>query len=82
MYILENGKVLAEGSAVEIIQRYAPAKLRLKNRLDNQTIEINGIDSQEAMDYLSTHRSTINSFEYQQGSIGDAFIKITGKELQ
>lgn len=94
MYILENGQVLANGSAYEIKDKYAPSKLVItlkeKQRLvttypvieKNKETEIDGLDSNEVITLLHDNQSKIKSFEYRQGSIDDAFIKIAGKELQ
>ena len=94
MYILENGEVLANGAAHEIKDRYAPSKLVIKlnenQRLvtthpvieKNKETEIDGLDSNEVITLLHDNQSKIKSFEYRQGSIDDAFIKIAGKELQ
>ena len=95
MYILENGNVLANGSASEIKEKYAPNKLKLTLKRDQKIktdykifptqgdqVEIHGLNSQEVIDFLHDNESKIISFEYQKGSIDDAFIKITGKELQ
>lgn len=94
MYILENGEVLANGSANEIKAKYAPNKLVIKlnenQRLvttypvieKNEKTEIDGLDSNEVITLLYNNQSKIKFFEYRQGSIDDAFIKIAGKELQ
>ena len=95
MYILENGNVLANGSANEIKKKYAPNKLKLTLKESKQIVtdykviqnqknqfEIDGLDSQQVIDFLHNNESKITSFEYQKGSIDDAFIKIAGKELQ
>lgn len=94
MYILENGEVLANGSATEIKAKYAPNKLVIKlnenQRLvttypvieKNKETEIDGLDSNEVITLLHDNQAKIKSFEYRQGSIDDAFIKIAGKELQ
>ena len=94
MYILENGPVLANGSAYEIKDKYAPSKLVItlkeKQRLvttypvieRNKETEIDGLDPHEVITLLHDNQSKIKSFEYRQGSIDDAFIKIAGKELQ
>lgn len=94
MYILENGQVLANGSAYDIKDKYAPSKLVItlkeKQRLvttypvieRNKETEIDGLDSHEVITLLHDNQSKIKSFEYRQGSIDDAFIKIAGKELQ
>ncbi|MFR4952801.1 ABC transporter ATP-binding protein [Lactobacillus paragasseri] len=94
MYILENGQVLANGSAYDIKDKYAPSKLVItlkeKQRLvttypvieRNKENEIDGLDPHEVITLLHDNQSKIKSFEYRQGSIDDAFIKIAGKELQ
>lgn len=95
MYILENGNILAEGSAEEIKEMYAPNRLliRLKqgqtfstnfkqiSKSDDQ-IEIDGLNSNQVIDLLHKFEDKIDTFEYRKGSIDDAFIKIAGKELQ
>lgn len=95
MYILENGNVLAEGSAEEIKEMYSPNRLliRLKqgqtfstnfkqiSKSDDQ-IEIDGLNSNQVIDLLHKFEDKIDTFEYRKGSIDDAFIKIAGKELQ
>ena len=95
MYIFENGNVLAEGSAEEIKEMYAPNRLliRLKqgqtfstnfkqiSKSDDQ-IEIDGLNSNQVIDLLHKFEDKIDTFEYRKGSIDDAFIKIAGKELQ
>lgn len=94
MYILENGQVLANGSAHEIKNKYAPSKLVIKLNENQQIttaypviakdkhIELNGLDKDEAITLLHQNQAKIKSFEYRQGSIDDAFINIAGKELQ
>lgn len=94
MYILENGQVLANGSAYDIKDKYAPSKLVItlkeKQRLvttypvieRNKETEIDRLDPHEVITLLHDNQSKIKSFEYRQGSIDDAFIKIAGKELQ
>lgn len=94
IYILENGQVLANGSAHEIKNKYAPSKLVIKLNENQQLttaypviakdkhIELNGLDKDEAITLLHQNQAKIKSFEYRQGSIDDAFINIAGKELQ
>ena len=92
MYILENGNILAKGSASQIKAKYAPTKLIVtmkaaKQPLHSQILkdnkfELDGLDSNQAIDFLTKSKVKIADFEYHQGSINDAFIKITGKELQ
>ena len=95
MYILENGNILASGSAVEIEQKYASTKLLVNVRdikslktsqkyqvINPKLIEIMSLTASETIDFLSVNHNVITNFEYYKGSINDAFIKITGKKLQ
>ncbi|MGL6206314.1 MAG: ATP-binding cassette domain-containing protein [Lactobacillus panisapium] len=95
MYILENGHVLASGTVKEIKNQYAPTKLlvNVKNKaklktnhavihLKNNLVEIDALSFKEVTSFLNQNLDEITDFEYRKGSINDAFIKITGKELQ
>ncbi|QYN55176.1 ABC transporter ATP-binding protein [Lactobacillus panisapium] len=95
MYILENGHVLASGTVKEIKKQYAPTKLlvSIKNKaklktshavihLKNNLVEIDALSFKEVTSFLNQNLDEITDFEYRKGSINDAFIKITGKELQ
>lgn len=95
MYILENGHVLASGTVKEIKNQYAPTKLlvNVKNKaklktnhavihLKNNLVEIDALSFKEVTSFLNQNLDEITDFEYCKGSINDAFIKITGKELQ
>ena len=95
MYILENGHVLASGTVKEIKKQYAPTKLlvNVKNKaklktnhavihLKNDLVEIDALSFKEVTSFLNQNLDEITDFEYRKGSIIDAFIKITGKELQ
>lgn len=95
MYILENGHVLASGTVKEIKKQYAPTKLlvNVKNKaklktnhavihLKNNLVEIDALSFKEVTSFLNQNLDEITDFEYRKGSINDAFIKITGKELQ
>lgn len=95
MYILENGHVLASGTVKEIKKQYAPTKLlvNIKNKaklktnhavihLKNHLVEIDALSFKEVTSFLNQNLDEITDFEYHKGSINDAFIKITGKELQ
>lgn len=95
MYILENGHILASGTVKEIKKQYAPTKLlvSIKNKaklktshavihLKNNLVEIDALSFKEVTSFLNQNLDEITDFEYRKGSINDAFIKITGKELQ
>lgn len=95
MYILENGQILASGSAAEIKAQYAPTKLIVTSsasthfttegqltRLSANRVEITSLSDQEALAFLSRYRDVIDHFEYRPGSIDEDFIAITEKEEQ
>lgn len=94
MYILENGKILASGSAIEIKKHYAPTKLVVttngnklqtncsSEQLTPQKFSFNNLTSSEVIDLLHHNQEYITNFSYNPGSINDAFVKITGKALQ
>lgn len=94
MYILENGKILVSGSAANIKERYAPTKLIVttdgsdlqtnhsQKRLAPRKFAFDGLTSPEVIDLLNSNQKHITNFSYNPGSINDAFVNITGKELQ
>ncbi|WP_093625207.1 ABC transporter ATP-binding protein [Limosilactobacillus gorillae] len=94
MYILENGKILVSGSAANIKKRYAPTKLIMitdgsklqtnypKKQLTPQQFSFDGLNLSEVIALLNSNQKHITNFSYNPGSINDAFLKITGKELQ
>jgi multidrug/hemolysin transport system ATP-binding protein len=51
-------------------------------KLANNKVELLRLNSQQAIAILNENKVNILDFEYRQGSIDDAFIKITGKEIQ
>ncbi|MBB1079205.1 ABC transporter ATP-binding protein [Limosilactobacillus sp. STM2_1] len=90
IYVLEHGKVLAQGSADKLIKNYAENQLILYS-MDNvksgrkikaNTYLLTGIDYQQAITILNQRKKQLASFEYRHGDLNDAFINITGKELQ
>ena len=94
MYILENGQILASGSAAEIKTEFAPNKLILtvndteilqaKQKViqfSHNQVEIDSLSPQEAIGILKTNQENITDFSYHKGTINDAFLQITGKEI-
>lgn len=92
IYILEEGKVLATGSAAQLKKQYARNSLLLTFKdntvpegaklVDHRRYEINGINHKQALTLLDHYRSSLENFEYRQGDLDDAFVNITGKEIQ
>ena len=92
IYILEEGKVLATGSAAQLKQQYARNSLLLTFKdntvpegaklVDHRRYEINGINHEQALTLLDHYQSSLENFEYRQGDLDDAFVNITGKDIQ
>ncbi|MFT8466952.1 MAG: ABC transporter ATP-binding protein [Liquorilactobacillus satsumensis] len=98
IYIIDHGKVIASGSADTIKTQYSRNQLTIvseqaerlmllmPNNIMHEQIEHKIIcwpkDSQEALDLLVKFRSEIKTFSYQNGTIDDAFLELTGKKLR
>ena len=99
LYIIDHGKVLAQGSAAEIKSQYASnlLKIRFKNLQDLEKILPNNMvvekekdleyslypkSQLEAIDYLTQVREKIAGFEFRPGTMDDAFIALTGREVR
>ncbi len=78
MYILENGNILASGSAKQIKEKYVPTRLlvTMKNnevpnlsnnitRLRDNKFRIESMSSKQVIDFLSKNEDKIADFEYQ-----------------
>ena len=97
--VIDNGKIVAEGTPAELKDEYSKDKLVLstsrkeelaarlqelglenKQVADSFTIQIAG--SLEALPILEATKELIESFEVLKGTMDDAFINITGKELR
>lgn len=98
LYIIDHGKVIAQGSAAEIKSEYASNLLKIcfkdkqmeKFLPKNMPVEKENefeyslyLKSQlEAIDYLTQVREKIASFEFRPGTMDDAFIALTGREVR
>ena len=99
IYIVDHGKVIAQGSATAIKSQYASniLKIRFKVMKDlekllqiEMTVEAeNELEylfypktSLEAIEYLAQVREEIDSFEFRPGTMDDAFIALTGREVR
>jgi multidrug/hemolysin transport system ATP-binding protein len=99
LIVIDNGKIVAEGTPAELKEEYSKDKLvlstsrkdELASRLqelglehtrvaDNFTVQIAG--SLEALPIIEATRDLIESFEVLKGTMDDAFISITGKDLR
>ena len=98
LYIIDHGEVIAQGSATEIKSEYASNLLKIcfkdkqveKFLPKNMPVEkenefeysLYPKSQLEAIDYLTQVREKIASFEFRPGTMDDAFITLTGREVR
>ena len=98
LYVIDHGKVIAQGSATEIKSEYASNLLKIcfkdkqveKFLPKNMTVEkenefeysLYPKSQLEAIDYLTQVREKIAGFEFRPGTMDDAFIALTGREVR
>ena len=99
IYIVDYGKVIAQGSATAIKSQYASniLKIRFKEMKGLEKLLQTGMTvkeeneleylfyprtSLEAIEYLAKVREEIDSFEFRPGTMDDAFIALTGREVR
>lgn len=99
IYIVDHGKVIAQGSATAIKSQYASniLKIHFKEMKDLEKLLQTGMTvkeeneleylfyprtSLEAIEYLAKVREEIDSFEFRPGTMDDAFIALTGREVR
>lgn len=98
LYIIDHGKVIAQGSATEIKSEYASNLLKIcfkdkqveKFLPKNMPVEkenefeysLYPKSQLETIDYLTQVREKISGFEFRPGTMDDAFIALTGREVR
>ena len=98
LYIIDHGEVIAQGSATEIKSEYASNLLKIcfkdkqveKFLPKNMPVEkenefeysLYSENQLEAIDYLTQVREKIAGFEFRPGTMDDAFIALTGREVR
>lgn len=99
IYIVDHGKVIAQGSALDIKSQYATniLKIRFKERQQIESLKSSGMSveqqsqleyifqpesEREAIDYLVQVRDKLAHFEFHPGTMDDAFIALTGREVR
>ena len=99
IYIVDHGKVIAQGSALDIKSRYAKniLKIRFKEIQQIKSLKTSGMSveqqsqleyvlqpesEREAIDYLVQVRDKLAHFEFRPGTMDDAFIALTGREVR
>lgn len=93
VYVVNHGKVIAKGSAQVIIAENTTNYLQIEctkridltvdfQELGPNLYRIADVSVQDAIDFLHANQKTIKHFEYHKGTLNDAFMNLTGKELQ
>ena len=98
LYIIDHGKVIAQGSATEIKSEYASNLLKIcfkDKQVENFLPKNMPVEKEnefeyslypenqlEAIDYLTQVREKIAGFEFRPGTMDDAFIALTGREVR
>lgn len=99
IYIVDHGKVIAQGSALDIKSQYAKniLKIRFKERQQIESLKSSGMSveqqsqleyifqpesEREVIDYLAQVRDKLAHFEFRSGTMDDAFIALTGREVR
>lgn len=91
--MIDGGRVIAEDTPENLINRYSSSKLRVKPKdsavfADMPHEEKNGLfiinvkDCFAAMELAEKHRDRIEFFEIVQGNMDDVFIALTGSKLR
>lgn len=97
VFIIDHGKLIARGSADDLKHRYAKNQLLLQTeQLDKlkkhliqfeylvvgaDKVQITPADTRAALQILDQVGPLLTHFEYREGTIDDAFIALTGKEM-
>ncbi|GAA2972995.1 ABC transporter ATP-binding protein [Lentilactobacillus parakefiri] len=98
IYIIDHGRVIAEGSAATIKRQYAYNKLMIETNHPEQISHLISAsttcqvskgqiicwpkDYLQALKLLESVKSDITNFEYRNGTMNDAFLKLTGREMR
>ncbi|MBZ2405053.1 ABC transporter ATP-binding protein [Liquorilactobacillus hordei] len=93
VYVVNHGKVIAKGPAQVIIAENTTNYLQIEctkridltvdfQELGPNLYRIADVSVQDAIDFLHANQKTIKHFEYHKGTLNDAFMNLTGKELQ
>ncbi|MFT9456534.1 MAG: ABC transporter ATP-binding protein [Liquorilactobacillus hordei] len=93
VYVVNHGKVIAKGPAQVIITENTTNYLQIEctkridltvdfQELGANLYRIADVSVQDAIDFLHANQKAIKHFEYHKGTLNDAFMNLTGKELQ
>ncbi len=98
VYIIDKGKIIANGSADYLRHKYAHNQLIIQTdaindlaghlanginyeRVNEDTVQIVPKSTAEALQILTMGATLITHFEYREGTMNDAFIALTGREM-
>lgn len=92
-YIIDHGRVLAQGSAQELKEQYAKNRLLIKadrRKFSGLTYEekadgwllFEDLTTPQALDFLVSHQNHILDFDFQKGDINDVFMAVAGTEFK
>lgn len=97
VYIVDHGHVIAQGTATAIKAQYAPHQLvlmsadlpQLQQALAQENVTVlpdslhlQPANAQAALTLLTTYQDLISNFEFRPGTMDDAFLALTGKEVR
>ncbi|KHD40428.1 ABC transporter ATP-binding protein [Streptococcus uberis] len=92
VYIIDQGKLLAKGSSQDLIHHYAKNRLEVTVMKSEESspgsqpieeiLEFENVSPQEVIAILKQYELQLKDFDYQKGSLNDAFLAITGKEME
>lgn len=93
VYIIDDGKLIANGSAQALIQTYTKENLQIEagqlsdicrvlGRSENRfPIIVPVADDQTAISILNKIQPYVTTFTYQHGTMNEVFVALTGKEM-
>ena len=99
VYIVDHGKIIAQGKANQIKGKYAKNILKLQTgnidslldylrddslieKVNEGEIILKPETAQSALDIINDCRDLIDNFEFRSGTMDDAFIALTGREVR
>lgn len=93
VYIIDDGKLIANGSAQALIQRYTKENLQIEAGQLSDICRVLGLseekfpmiipvaDAQAAISILNKIQPYVTTFTYQHGTMNEVFVALTGKEM-
>ncbi|MFC6177290.1 ABC transporter ATP-binding protein [Companilactobacillus huachuanensis] len=81
VYIMDQGKVIAEDTVAGLQQKYTQNVLQL-DYLTGETTTTTLDNKDEAIKILVKNAKLLTNFEYRPGTMDDVFMNLTGKEIR